>query len=141
LVSRYLWPIPIQIPIYRYWQMGYWYRPYQYRYLYRLIWISVILVSAKYWLKYVDIGQKIGIYRPKASYRLNIGQNENIGIGDRYVGANLSVSAKISAGRMYLYWYRYRLDPYWSNPTSWKTYKTITVNEQGFICSGTSCVP
>jgi hypothetical protein len=102
-------------------QMGYRYRPYRYRYLYRLIWISVISVSAKYRLKYMDIGQYIGIYRPKASYRPNIGQNENIGIGigDRYVGANISVSvsAKISAGRIYLYRYRYRLDPYRSNPT------------------------
>ena len=45
----------------------------------------------------MDIGQNIGIYRSKASYRLNIGQNENIGIGigDRYVGANISVSVKI----------------------------------------------
>ena len=99
--------------------MGYWYRPYRYRYLYRLIWISVISVSAKYRLKYMDIGKNIGIYRPKASYRLNIGQHENIGIGigGRYVGANISVSVseKISALRIYLY--RYRPDPYRSNPT------------------------
>jgi hypothetical protein len=60
------------------------------------------------------IGRNIGIYRQKASYRLNIGQDENIGIGDGYVGANISVSAKISAGRIY----RYRLDPYRSNPNS-----------------------
>jgi hypothetical protein len=53
------------------------------------------------------------------SYRPNIGQNENIGIGigGRYVGANISVSAKVSAVRIYLY--RYRLDPYRSN-SSWK---------------------
>jgi hypothetical protein len=64
----------------------------------------------------MDIGQIIGIYRPKASYRPNIGPNENIGIGigDRYVNANISVSAKILAGRIYLY--RHRLDPYRSNP-------------------------
>jgi hypothetical protein len=44
----------------------------------------------------MNIDQNIGIYRPKPRYRLNIGQNENIGIGicDRYVGANI--------------WYRYR---------------------------------
>ena len=115
-VSRYIWLIPIHIPIYRYRQMGYRYRPYLYRYLYRLIWISVISVSAKYRLKYMDIGQNIGIYRPKASYRLNIGQNDNIGIGigDRYVGSNISVSAKISAGIIYRY--LYRLNPYQSNP-------------------------
>jgi hypothetical protein len=29
----------------------------------------------------MDIGKNIGIYRPKATYSLNIGQNENIGIG------------------------------------------------------------
>jgi hypothetical protein len=65
----------------------------------------------------MDIGQNIGIYRPKASYWLNIGQNENIGIGigDRYVGADILVSAKISAGRIYRY--LYRLDPYRSNPS------------------------
>ena len=66
----------------------------------------------------MDIGQNIGIYRPKyqlsAKYRPNIGQNENTGIDidDQYVGANISVSAKISAGRIY----RYQLDPYRSNP-------------------------
>ena len=62
----------------------------------------------------MDIGQNI-------SYRSNIGQNENIGIGigGRYVGANISVSvsAKISAGRIYLYRYWYLLGPYRSNPT------------------------
>ena len=49
------------------------------------------------------IGQNI-------SYRLNIGQNENIGC--RYVGTNISVLANISAGRIYQYW----RDPYQSNP-------------------------
>ena len=66
------------------------------------------------------ISVKISAYiGQNTRYRSNIGQNENIGIGigGRYVGANISVSvsAKISAGRIYLY--RYRLDPYRSNPT------------------------
>jgi hypothetical protein len=47
----------------------------------------------------MDIGQN-------TSYRSNIGQKENIGIGigGRYVGANIyvSVSAKISAGKIYM---------------------------------------
>ena len=50
-----------------------------------------------------------------------IGQNENIGIfiDGRYVGVykSVSVSAKISAGRIYLYRYWYLLGPYRSNPT------------------------
>ena len=108
-VSRYIWPIPIPIPMYR--QSGYQYRPYRYWHWYRLLWISVISVLAKYRLKYKDIGQNI-------RYRSNVGQNINIGIGGRYVGANISVlvSAKISALRIYLYRYRYRPDPYRSNP-------------------------
>jgi hypothetical protein len=63
----------------------------------------------------MGISQNIGIYRPKVSNWLDIGQNENIGIGicDRYVGANISVSTNILAMRIYLY--RYRLDPYRSN--------------------------
>ena len=38
------------------------------------------------------------------SYRLNIGQNENICIGiiGRYVGANISVSAKLLAWKIYI---------------------------------------
>ena len=65
----------------------------------------------------IGIGQisaKIRGYRPNylsayisqnASYRVNIGQNENIGIGvgGRYVGSNISVSAKISAPDPTLY--------------------------------------
>jgi hypothetical protein len=103
-VGRYIRPITI----YRYRQTGYRYRPYRYW----LLWISVILVSAKYRLKYMDIGQNIG---QNTSYQPNIGQNENIGIGGRYVSANKSVSERISAGRIYLYRYRYRLDSYQSN--------------------------
>ena len=61
----------------------------------------------------MDIGQYIGqnsIYRPN--------ENIGIGIGGRYVGANISVSvsANISARNIYRYWYRYRLDPYQSIP-------------------------
>ena len=71
LVSRYIWAI--LIPIYRYQQTGYRYQPYWNRHLYWLLWISVISVSAKYRLKYMDIGQNITIYRPKyqlsAKYR------------------------------------------------------------------------
>jgi hypothetical protein len=51
----------------------------------------------------MDIGQNITIYRPKASYRLNFGQNENIGIGigDRYVGIGEHIgwdTVSVSAG-------------------------------------------
>jgi hypothetical protein len=95
-------------------------------------------VLAYLYIGYISIGQisdKIHGYRPKYRhisakmkisvlvlvanmllliYPLNIGQNENIviGIGGRYVGSNLSVSAKILAGKIY----RYRLEPYRSNP-------------------------
>ena len=62
--------LAIPIPIYRYRQTGYRYRPYRYLYLYRLLWISVISVSAKYRLKYMYIGHNIGIYRPK--YKLSV---------------------------------------------------------------------
>jgi hypothetical protein len=46
-----------------------------------------------------------------------VSQNENIGIGigGRYVVANILVLAKISAGMIYQY--RYWLDPYRSNPS------------------------
>jgi hypothetical protein len=84
--------------------------------------ISVsVSVSATLDICYIGIGQvsvKILGYRPKYRQISDkipvIGQDENIsiGIGGRYVGANISVSAKISAGRIY----RYRLDPYRSNP-------------------------
>jgi hypothetical protein len=60
---------------------------YLYLYLYQPLWISVISVLAKYWLKYMDIG----IYRP------NFGKNQNIGIGRQHLVANISVLAKISA--------------------------------------------
>ena len=90
------WPIywPIPIPIYRYRQTGYRYRPYRYRYLYQLLWISVISVSVKYRLKHMDIGQNKAYIGQNTSYRPNIGQNENIGIGigGRYVCANISVA-------------------------------------------------
>jgi hypothetical protein len=84
------------------------------------IWISVISVSAKYQLKYMDIGQNISLDRQKAGYQLNISQNENIdiGIGDQYLGVNISVSAKILDVRIYLYRNRFRLDPYRSNPST-----------------------
>ena len=44
---------------------------------------------------------------------IGIGQNGNIGIGDRYVGTNISVSvlANISAGRMYRYRYPISVQP------------------------------
>ena len=68
----------------------------------------------------MDIGQNKAYIGQNTSYRPNIGQNENIGIGigGRYVCANISVavSAKILAGRIYLY--RYRLDPYRFNPSN-----------------------
>ena len=54
------------------------------------------------------------------NYKLNLSptqcQHENIGIGGRYVGANISLSVKISAVRIYLYWYR--PGPYRSNPSA-----------------------
>jgi hypothetical protein len=45
---------------------------------------------------------------------MDIGQQENIGVGGQYVGVNISilVSAKILDGKIN----RYRLDPYRSNP-------------------------
>jgi hypothetical protein len=88
-------------------------------------WISV-LVLATLDVGYIGIGQisaKILAYiGQNTMYRPNISQHDNIGIGigGRYVGANISVtvsvSAKISDGNIYRYWYR--LDPYRSNPTS-----------------------
>jgi hypothetical protein len=76
----------------------------------------------------MNIGQNIGIHRQNNSYQLNIGQNENIciGIGCRYVGANISVFAKILAGR--IYWYR--LDPYRyrSNPKAFPVLLTFNFN-------------
>ena len=54
LISLYIWPIPI-----------YRYRPYRYQPLYWLLCISVISVSAKYRLKYMDICQNIGKYWPE----------------------------------------------------------------------------
>ena len=59
------------IDMYR--QTAYQYRPYRYPHLYRLLWIPVISAY---------IGQN-------TSFQLNIVQNENIGIGGRYVGANI----------------------------------------------------
>jgi hypothetical protein len=35
------------------------------------------------------------------SYQPNVGENKNIGIGGQHVCANISVLAKISAGRIY----------------------------------------
>jgi hypothetical protein len=64
------------------------------------------LVSAKYQLKILDIGQNIGLYRPfdrlSAKYRLR--ENIGIGIGGQYLCPNISVSvsAKISARNIYI---------------------------------------
>ena len=73
----------------------------------RNTWISVKMLAY--------IGQN-------TSFRPNIGQNENIGIGGGYVGANISVSAKMLAGRIYRYWYR--LAPYLSDPSLKATLQT-----------------
>jgi hypothetical protein len=69
-------------------------------------------LSANIDIGYIGIGRisvKIHGYRPKyrhISAKIQvIGQNVyiSIGISGRYVGANISVSAKISAVRIYLY--------------------------------------
>jgi hypothetical protein len=68
-------------------------------------WISAILVSAKYRLKNLDIGQNIGKYRylgkisTKYWLRKHIGVSKNISIGL----AKISVLAKISPWRKYRY--------------------------------------
>jgi hypothetical protein len=67
----------------------------------------------------LNIGHNIGKYwylgMISAKYKLkkDIGIGKNIGIGL----AKISVSAKISTLRKY--WYRYRLNPYRSNPIVW----------------------
>ena len=71
-VCRYIWPIPI----YRYRKTGYRYQPYQYRFWYRFLWISVISVSSKihgYRPKYQHISAKIpGIGQISAKMKISV---------------------------------------------------------------------
>ena len=66
----------------------------------------------------------------RTSYWSNIGEKENIGIGGRYVGANIKVSAKISVGRIYRYGLTCTLCL-----LAWRIQKPLTKNDEPFKVS------
>ena len=75
-------------------------------YLYRLLLISVISVSAKYWLEYMDMGHNMGQISTKMKISVSVTDMlVLIGIGKNIAWDNISVLVLVSA------------DPYLSNPS------------------------